>query len=258
MVGCSKDLIISSCSLHVSFFLLRSFSSVAIFVFAIVSSLFRNSSWTDFGLGVDFALLFFWVVEIWWDGLLELEKLKEGKDGGRILEVMVNGVKAGVKDIVEGVWFAILMGWGFGIEVWVEEVGWLEVRGEEKGSIGGRVKFSVRLNWERGVINSKKTGHCKRSLFGLIWIRMLPEAFGMHLGCTWRVGTRRRLRVVLGHISMTDTTEVWGELHRLHRLLMLLLLQMLFNPLSGQLLKCVVEGSYVILLINRGGFKQKT
>ena len=59
--GCVRDLILSSCSLQVSSFLFRSFSSVEILVLAMVSSLLRNSIWTDSGLGFGFGLLFFWV-----------------------------------------------------------------------------------------------------------------------------------------------------------------------------------------------------
>ena len=57
---------------------------------------------------------------------------------------------------------------------------------------------------------------------------MLPKAFGMHLGLTWKVRARRRLGVMLGHVTMTNSTKVQGELHRL-----LMLLLMLFNPLYG-------------------------
>ena len=61
--GCVKDFILSSCSLQLSSFLFRSFSNVAILVFAMVSSLLRNSIWTDSGLGFGLDLLFFWVEE---------------------------------------------------------------------------------------------------------------------------------------------------------------------------------------------------
>ena len=57
IVGCSNDLILSSCSLHVSSFLFRSCSSAFIFVLVIESYFVRNSIWTDSGLG--FCLDFF-------------------------------------------------------------------------------------------------------------------------------------------------------------------------------------------------------
>ena len=89
--GCSRDFFLSSCSLHVSSFLFRSFSNAEIFVFAIVSSLLRNSSCTDSGLELDLDLLFFCVVvirgmDVAWDvveegGMVELEKIK-GEDAG--------------------------------------------------------------------------------------------------------------------------------------------------------------------------------
>ena len=65
---------------------------MAILVLAIMSSLFKNSSWTDSGLGFGFVLLFFCVDE--WES--------EGW-GIELLEVNVKGcgMKAVVKDMVE-------------------------------------------------------------------------------------------------------------------------------------------------------------
>ena len=73
---------------------------------------------------------------------------------------------------------------------------------------------------------------------------MLPIALSMHLGQAHGVDAWGRFGVVFGQITITDSTEIRGEL------ILTLVLLLLFCSFHSQLGESRVEGCYLVLLLN--------